>query len=89
MCVSASEFMDAAPSDTLFNLINISDFNSLIAKSHQHSTPVFALTDEQIDQQGEVLATMKTSRDEFRKAFATLAYTVETLTGISKPNRQG
>jgi cellulose biosynthesis protein BcsQ len=47
MAISVPEFNDAVPGDTPFNLINISDFNSLIAQSQKHSTPVFALSDAQ------------------------------------------
>jgi hypothetical protein len=82
MCVSREEFVAASPADTPYNLINISDFNSLIAQSQTHSTPVFALSDAQIEQAGKVLITMKKSRDDFEKAFSALANTVEILTGI-------
>lgn len=34
-----------------YNLINIADFNSLIAQSQLHNTPVFLLTQEQIENQ--------------------------------------
>jgi len=82
MCISVAEFNRAKPSDTPYNLINISDFNSLIAQSQKHSTPVFALSDEQIEQAGIVLQTMKESRDEFRRSFDALANSVEIITGI-------
>ncbi|MCL1154800.1 cellulose biosynthesis protein BcsQ [Shewanella chilikensis] len=59
-----------------FNLANISDFNSLIAKSQEHNVPVFALTEEQIDQVGKVLETMIQSRNDFKKAFVKLATAV-------------
>ena len=42
-----------------YNLINIADFNSLIAQSQTHTTPVFLLTQEQIEQSGKVWANMK------------------------------
>src|SRR5258705_9658182 len=59
MSISVTEFNDAAPGDTPFNLINIADFNSLIAQSQKHSTPVFALSDAQIEQAGVILTNMK------------------------------
>jgi chromosome partitioning protein len=83
MSISVADFNAAAPSDTPFNLINISDFNSLIAQSQKHNVPVFALTDAQIEQAGVILQTMKTSRDAFRDAFAALANSVEIITGIT------
>jgi len=80
MTISIADFNGASPGDTPYNLINISDFNSLIAQSQKHSIPVFALSDAQIEQVGVILATMKESRDAFRKAFAALAHTVDTIT---------
>ena len=82
MCVGAKEFREAEPGDTPYNLINIADFNSLIAQSQKHNTPVFALNDKQIEQAGVILKNMKESRDSFRVAFDTLANSVETLTHI-------
>jgi chromosome partitioning protein len=83
MSVSVPEFNAGTPGDTPFNLINISDFNSLIAQSQKHSTPVFALSDSQIEQAGVILQTMKESRDSFRKSFEALANSVEVITGIT------
>ena len=83
MALSVSEFNASSPSDTPYNLINIADFNSLIAQSQKHSVPVFALTDAQIEQSGFILATMKDSRDEFRKSFTALANTIEVMTGMA------
>jgi chromosome partitioning protein len=82
MCISVAEFNAAEPSDTPFNLINISDFNSLIAQSQKHSTPVFALSDVQIEQVGVILKTMKESRDRFQESFENLANSVEIIMGL-------
>lgn len=84
MSITVSQFNAADPQDTPFNLINISDFNSLIAQSQKHSTPVFALSDKQIEQVGVILQTMKESRDAFRKSFGALANSVEKITGLKK-----
>lgn len=83
MSVSMSDFLAAVPSDTPYNLINISDFNSLIAQSQKYNTPVFALSDAQIEQVGKILTTMKTSRGEFEKSFSQLANMIEILTGLT------
>jgi chromosome partitioning protein len=64
-----------------WDLANIADFNSLIAQSQKYSTPVFALSDEQIEYAGKVLATMKKSRDDFATTFHSLANCVESITG--------
>ena len=84
MSVSVPEFNAASPSDSPYNLINIADFNSLIAQSQKHNVPVFALSDKQIEQVGVILQTMKTSRDTFQKSFDALANSIELITGISK-----
>jgi hypothetical protein len=82
MCISEASFRAAEPGDTPYNLINISDFNSLIAQSQKHSTPVFALSADQIDQVGKILKTMQESQDNFRKSFVALATTVEIMAGL-------
>ena len=62
------------------SLATIADFNSLIAKSQEHQTPVFALSAEQIGQAGTVLEITEASRDEFFNVFDTLATRVKCLT---------
>jgi chromosome partitioning protein len=80
MTISESEFNAAYPGDSPYNLANIPDFNSLIAQSQKHNTPVFALSDSQIEQQGVVLETMKKNRSNFDETFRQLAKTVISLT---------
>jgi cellulose biosynthesis protein BcsQ len=58
----------------------IADFNTLIAKSQEHQTPIFALTSEQIGQQGIVLIGTEQSRDAFRVVFENLTNRVVGLT---------
>ena len=62
-----------------FCLAKISDFNSLIAKSQEHQTPVFALTPTQIGQSGVVLQGTERSRDKFLEIFSDLADKVISL----------
>jgi len=61
-------------------LAQIADFNTLIAKSQDHKTPVFALTDEQIGHVGTVLEVDQTKRKEFFEVFEALVERVITLT---------
>lgn len=82
MVVTESEFIASGATDTPYNLANISDFNSLIALSQKHNTPVFALTDAQLEQSGRILKTMKDNRDNFLTVFRQLATTVATLAKI-------
>ena len=66
--------------DEPYNLINIADFNSLIAQSQEHNTPVFLLTKEQIKQTGVIWETMKKSRDDFYGTFEKLAGRIVEMT---------
>jgi AAA domain len=58
----------------------IPDFNSLIAKSQEYQTPVFALSADQLGQAGVVLEASEGSRDQFHDAFTALAERLVTLT---------
>ncbi len=62
-------------------LASVPDFNSLIAKSQEVRTPVFALTNDQIGQTGSVFATTVKSRERFKEIFSELADKVIGLTG--------
>lgn len=82
MVVAEPEFRAAIPADTPYNLANIADFNTLIAQSQIHNTPIFALSDAQIERVGVVLDTMKKNRDDFLTVFQNLARTVSALAGL-------
>lgn len=62
------------------NLINIADFNSLIAQSQMHNTPVFLLTQEQIEKSGKVWTNMKKNRDDFNNTFTDFANRIIKIT---------
>ncbi|MGB6133287.1 MAG: AAA family ATPase [Acidobacteriaceae bacterium] len=66
-----------------FNLANIADFNSLIARSQDYNVPIFELSDKQLETVGKVLKTMKESRDQFDHLFKSLAISVITATAGS------
>ncbi len=51
-------------------VIQMSDFNSLIALSQKHNAPVFSLTDEQLEATGIVLTRTKTSMNQFQKLYS-------------------
>ena len=61
-------------------LSQIADFNTMIAKSQEAQTPVFALTDEQLHNVGTVLQAEQSKREEFRANFSELATNVVALT---------
>lgn len=79
MTMTVEECQQLVSIDEPYNLANVSDFNSLIAQSQKHNVPVFALSDDQIEQGGIILDSMKGSRDAFRDVFAKLASDVHIL----------
>jgi cellulose biosynthesis protein BcsQ len=56
-----------------FSLAKISNFNSLIAVSQEHRTPVYELTPQQLGQTGIVLENNQNKQGEFRQTFSDLA----------------
>lgn len=61
-------------------LLEVADFNSLIALSQEHQVPVYALTRQQTGQAGAVWDQTKENMDIFAKAFAECADKVFALT---------
>lgn len=64
------EVYEAAEIDPYSPLLQMPDFNSLIASSQAHQVPIFELTAEQIDQVGRVLENTQGSQDDFRDLFS-------------------
>lgn len=60
-------------------ILQMSDFNGLIALSQKHQAPVFSLTDKQLAQTGIVLERTKASMETFRKLFDKSADTILEL----------
>jgi hypothetical protein len=54
-------------------LLQMSDLNSLIARSQEHQVPIFELTDQQLRQQGVVLKTTKKSMENFKTLYSEAA----------------
>lgn len=63
-----------------FSLIQIPDFNTLIATSQNNKTPVFALSDNMFGHVGAVLDQDREKRAEFNQIFELLANRVISLT---------
>lgn len=61
-------------------ILEVADFNSIIALSQEHQVPVYALTSDQADQQGAVWDQTQKSMEVFFKAFETCAEKVFALT---------
>lgn len=70
----------AAGLDNNYCLAEVPDFNSLIAKSQEHQTPIFALTPAQLGVGGAVLENQQDSRDRFRVIFVNIAERIVNLT---------
>jgi cellulose biosynthesis protein BcsQ len=66
-----------------FCLTKISNFNSLIALSQQHRTPIYALTAQQLRQTGVVLQNNQAKQAEFRQMFEDLADKIIGLTSVA------
>ncbi len=69
---------------TDFCLETIPDFNTLIAKSQDNQTPVFALTAEQIGYGGKVLERTIKSQQQFNTLFSNLA---DKIIGMTRDER--
>ena len=54
-------------------LLQMPDFNSLIASSQKHAVPIFELTPKQLEQQGRVLAITEGSQAQFKLLFSEAA----------------
>ena len=63
-----------------FTLTKISNFNSLIALSQEHQTPIYDLTPQQLGQTGIVLENNQRKQDEFLQTFSGLADRIIGLT---------
>lgn len=61
---------DAADVKPNLPLIQMSDFNSLIALSQKHKTPIFGLSDAQLESTGIVLERTKKSMHQFRELYS-------------------
>ncbi|MBF2083373.1 ParA family protein [Thermoleptolyngbya sp. C42_A2020_037] len=82
MMLSDYVYRDQGLEDSL-SLAKISNFNSLIALSQEHRTPVYDLTPEQLRQTGVVLEKNQQKQEEFRKTFSDLADKVIALSSES------
>ncbi|PAU78382.1 ParA family protein [Halomonas salipaludis] len=80
MAISEDEFRRYSATDEPYNLANVADFNSLIAQSQKYNVPIFALSDDQLEQGGVILENMKESRDKFRAVFEQMANELHEMT---------
>lgn len=67
--VSMEEFQNKLEINPWQPILEVADFNSLIARSQEHQVPVYCLTPEMLDQQGAVWDQTKESMSLFANAF--------------------
>ena len=70
----------AAGFDPKEPLLQMPDFNALIARSQQYQVPIFELSDSQLSQAGIVLERTKDSMGRFKELFSDAANKVNQLT---------
>jgi cellulose biosynthesis protein BcsQ len=80
MVLSPACYEQIAGLTSSYCLAQIANFNTLIARSQDYSTPVYALTPEQLGHVGTVLGIDQAKQKEFSEAFSNLADRVVTLT---------
>lgn len=80
MIIEKIKFNNVLTSAEPYNIINVPDFNGLIAQSQKYSVPIFALKDEQLEQVGKVKENVKMNREKFYEVFSQLADSVIELT---------
>jgi cellulose biosynthesis protein BcsQ len=74
------KFQDSIGTEPWVPILEVADFNSLVAYSQEHQVPIYALTSEQLDQQGAVWDQTKENMNNFSAAFEKCAKIVFKLT---------
>lgn len=64
---------EVAGYDPSLPILQMPDFNSLIARSQEHQVPIFELTAQQLDQVGQVLVNTQASQESFKTLFSSAA----------------
>lgn len=76
MVIPINLFKKHVKDEKPYNLISISDFNSLVSLSQEHQKPIFELTNEELDFSGKVLQQMKKNQDHFKDVFNQLFHEI-------------
>ncbi|RMC99872.1 hypothetical protein EAY64_06065 [Aquitalea palustris] len=78
--VNISDFTTKIGSSAWNPILEVADFNGLIAKSQEHQVPVYELTAEMLAQQGAVLEQSEANMARFNHAFSECADKIIRLT---------
>jgi chromosome partitioning protein len=82
MVIEESLFKKYVKNEEPYNLVSISDFNSLIAKSQEYSKPIFELTKQELQQSGTIHETSVENQNKFREVFSGFATSLAGLMEI-------
>lgn len=73
-------YKERAGTEPWIPILEVADFNSLVAYSQEHQVPIYSLTSQQLDQKGAVWDQTKANMDVFAAAFERCAEVVFELT---------
>ncbi len=79
MLLSEKQYLESGLLKNGYVLAEIKDFQGLAPKSHKANVPVFALSDKELDVNGQVLENMKNNRDHFRAIYDRIASVILQL----------
>lgn len=79
MLLSGKQYLRSGLLKTGYVLAEVKDFQGLAPKSHNANVPVFALSDKELDINGQVLENMKNNRDHFRAIYDRIASVILQL----------
>jgi hypothetical protein len=77
--VDLASFKTKSGQDAWIPILEVADFNSLIAISQEHQVPVYAVTQQQAEQQGAVWKQTQESMITYSNAFSAFADLVIAL----------
>jgi cellulose biosynthesis protein BcsQ len=78
--LNVDDYQNRSKLEPWIPILEMGDFNGLIAYSQEHQVPVYALTPELINQRGAIWTQTKTDMDRFEGLFKKCANTVFALT---------
>jgi cellulose biosynthesis protein BcsQ len=78
--LEVNQYATHSDKDALYRIASVSDFNALIASSQSNQTPVFALTQEQVQRGGKAWDNTEQNIETFRVVFEQLSDRVVALT---------
>ncbi len=84
MCISAAEFTKYFKEASPYNIVNIPEFNGLIARAHDVTMPVFELSQEELLSWGKAQDNQLESVSKFKEIFSEFAKNIINLIDTEK-----